>query len=450
MGHLDYTLHNQASSLMRRFHTAAAINTGMMAAAFRIAGISPIANELDAASRMHEQGANPYDKPAFGLTSTMIGDRQVAVREEIVQSKPFCNLLRFRRDTDRNDPKVLLVAPLSGHYATLLRGTVQELLPHHDVHITDWANARDVSMKAGRFGLDEYVGYVQDFLRTMGPNTHVIAICQPTVPTLAAASLMAARKDPGRPASLTLVAGPINTAAAPTEVTKLADTKPLSWFKNNVISTVPHGNAGVGRHVYPGFIQLTAFMAMNPERHARSARDMYNHLRRGDGQSAEKIEKFYKEYLAVLDLTEEFYLETVDRVFQRRLLANGQFTVADQLVNPAAITDIPLFTVEGGRDDISAPGQTSDAHRLCSGLNPALKHHFLCPEAGHYGTFEGRHFREQILPRIAFHIRADSVDKGLKYDEIPANTRLIPPNLWQPATPAVNPFSVAPKRDITL
>ncbi len=427
MGAQDYKLHEMMSHAAREASWAVSLQARVMSVAARFMGLGSLANEFSAAGEFLREGTKTYPKPAWGLPETTIDGKKARVTEEVVQNFPFMELRHFKRDTDRNDPKLLVVAPLSGHFATLLRGTVERMLPEHDVYVTDWRNARDVSMKAGKFDLDDYVDYVQKAIQTVGPNTHVLAVCQPTVPVLAAISLMAQNNAPNQPLSMTLMAGPIDTRAAPTEVTKLAEDKPMSFFKG-LISNVPHGHPGVGRHVYPGHLQLLSFIAMNPDRHMGSSRDLFNHLRKGDGESADKIREFYNEYNAVLDMTEEFYLQTIDKVFQRQLLARGALTVRNQLVTPSAIRNTALLTVEGGKDDISAAGQTFAAHRLCTGIPEAQKRHLLHPEVGHYGTFSGSRFRNEIAPVIISHIREAGLRNDLKYDGISADTGPMPSN----------------------
>lgn len=384
---------------------------------------------LHAYFTMIERATRQYKKPPFGLESTVIDGEQINVTEQISLEKPFGNLLHFARDTDRHDPKLLVVAPMSGHYATLLRGTVKALLPSHDVYITDWKNARDVRRQEGVFGFDEYVAYMRDFITHLGPNTHVLAVCQPTVPVLAAISLMAEDNDPNQPLTMTLMGGPIDPGANETDVTRFATKYPLDWFEHNVIETVPMGYAGYGRPVYPGFRQLSAFLAMNPGRHAKAHVEMFNQLCQGDGETAAKREKFYDEYLAVADLDAPFYLETIDKVFQRRLLANGLLDIGGRRVNPAAISQTALLTVEGEKDDISAPGQTYGAHRLCSGLPAQMKCHYLQPEVGHYGIFEGRKYRAEIAPRITGFIQKMAENKGVSYS--PYQGSVNQPNIYE-------------------
>ncbi|WP_029012977.1 polyhydroxyalkanoate depolymerase [Niveispirillum irakense] len=355
---------------------------------------------LAAGAELLERTTRRWGKPEFGLPTTRINGRDVAVTERVVLEKPFGNLVNFERAVPHDDPKLLLVAPLSGHYATLLRGTVQALLPHHDVYITDWADAKLVPLARGRFDLEDYIDYVMDFIRHLGPNTHVMAVCQPAVPVLAAVALMAQTDDDCQPASMTLMGGPIDTSAAPTVVTQLAENKDIGWFERNVITNVPFYYPGAMRQVYPGFIQLTGFMSMNLDRHVGEHVKLFRHLVRGDGESAEAHRKFYNEYLSVLDLTAEFYLQTVQQVFQERALPRGTMKWRGLTVDPSAITKTALLTVEGELDDISAPGQTIAAQHLCSSIPEAKKQNYMQKGVGHYGIFNGRKWREEIEPRV--------------------------------------------------
>lgn len=340
-------------------------------------------------------------RPAFGITKAPSGDAEVEVEEQVALSLPYGDLLRFAKKTvDAPQPKILVVAPLSGHFATLLRNTIATLLRDHDVYVTDWANARDVPVSAGRFGVDDYVEYVIRFLETMGPGSHVLAVCQPCVQTLAAVAVMSEEGNPAAPRSMTLMAGPIDTRESPTTVNDLAADKPLAWFRDNVIARVPRRFKGGGRRVYPGFLQLTAFMAMNIDRHRAAHQKLYRHLADGEVEEAAKIKDFYDEYFAVLDLTEEFYLETIDRVFQRADLASGVFTYRGRKVDTASIRKTALLTVEGGRDDICALGQTAAAHELCASLRPHLRRHHLQANVGHYGVFSGRRWEQEIYPVV--------------------------------------------------
>lgn len=387
---------------------------------------------ISASLEMAERFARDYTKPEFDLKDTKIDGKSVAVTEEVVSDKDFGALLHFKRDTDRNDPKLLIVAPMSGHFATLLRETVREMLPNHDVYITDWKDARGVPVSAGEFGLDEYIDYVKAFIKTIGPDTHVMAVCQPTVATLAAVSELASEKSDVQPASMTLMAGPLDTRAAETEVTKLAKSKSIDWFQENMIGQVPANYRGAGRYVYPGFVQLFSFMSMNPDAHTKKHIQLFADLLEGDIEKADKTKKFYDEYLAVADLPAKFYLDTVQKVFIDQQLAKGTLEHHGKRIDPAAIKNTPLLTVEGSEDDISAPGQTTAAHKMLSGLKASQKFHYLQEGVGHYGTFSGRNWREGIAPRITGFIREIGKQKGLDY--APAANAIVPEQ-WQPPAP---------------
>ena len=371
---------------------------------------TPFAQRIAAGYELMFRLGKDYEKPSFGITSVDIDGQRVSVIEDIALEKPFCKLLHFRKESRNtkaaNQPKVLLVAPLSGHHATLLRDTVKTLLPEHDVYITDWTDARMVSMDHGAFHLHDYVYYVQDFIRHLGPNLNVISVCQPTVPVLAAISLMASNKEPNLPKTMVMMGGPIDPRKAPTQVNDLATNKPFSWFENNVIYSVPPNYPGYGRRVYPGFLQHAGFVAMNPKRHAQSHWEFYLHLREGDNESAEEHRKFYDEYNAVLDMPAEYYLETIKTVFQDHALPLGTWEVEGQLVRPQDIKDVALLTIEGELDDISGLGQTRAAHELCAHIPKEMKQHFTAPKCGHYGIFSGRRWREVIAPKISEFIRA--------------------------------------------
>ncbi len=342
-----------------------------------------------------------HKRPAYDITHVETGNAQVTVREEVLLDLPFGDLLHFvKDDVVTTQPRVLVVAPMSGHFSTLLRSTVQTLLRDHDVYITDWKNARDVPLSAGRFGFDEYVDYVMTFLRHLGSDTHLVSICQPCVPALAAVALMSEDEDPATPRTLTLMGGPIDPNAAPTAVNDLANEKPMEWFEKNLISTVPLRYAGGGREVYPGFLQLSAFMSMNLSRHGAQHRELYQLLADGETTKARKIQDFYEEYFSVLDMTKEFYLETIDLVFQRALLAKGELTHRGRTIDPGQIRKTALLTVEGERDDVCAVGQTAAAHALCSGLSPSLKQQYVQAGVGHYGVFSGRKWENEVYPLV--------------------------------------------------
>lgn len=348
-----------------------------------------------------------HARPAFGIDAVVTENGRFAVTEEAVYATPFCTLQRFRKEPAiAGEPKVLLVAPISGHFATLLRGTVQTLLRDHDVYITDWHNVRDIPLSEGPFDLDTYIEHIIRFVDWLGPHTHLVAVCQPTVPALAAVALMAEEHHPHQPRSMTLMAGPIDCRINPTEVNHLATGKPIAWFERNLIGLVPLRFKGALRRVYPGFLQISAFISMNPDRHKASLHNMYNHFLDGDMDRAADIKDFYEEYLAMMDLPAEFYLETVQKVFQEYHLARGVLEYRGRTVNPAAIRKTALFTVEGARDDICAPGQTVAAHDLCSGLAPYRKLHHLQAAVGHYGVFNGERWEQQIYPRLREFIHA--------------------------------------------
>jgi len=341
----------------------------------------------------------PHGKPEFNLPTTTIAGKEVAVVEEVESRKPFGQLRHFTRPkAPKGQPKLLIVAPMSGHYATLLRGTVERLLPGHDIWITDWRDARLVPLSEGQFHLDDYVDYLIEWLEHIGPDTHVLAVCQPAVPAFAAACLMSAAKNPARPKTLSMMGGPIDTREAPTAVNTVATQRPYSWFEQNVIATVPFYYPGNGRKVYPGFLQLTGFMAMNWGNHLVSHWQMFRHLVEGDQESAESTKAFYDEYRSVCDMTAEFYLETIDVVFQRHLLPKGEMVHRGQKVDPAAITDIPLLAIEGERDDISGVGQTKAALKITPNLPDSEKEYLLAKKVGHYGIFNGRRWRNEIAP----------------------------------------------------
>ena len=361
---------------------------------------------------MHRLGKD-YEKPEFGIHQAIAHEHEIAIVERVALAKPFCQLKRFKRFSDdpdtiekmKADPVVLVVAPLSGHHSTLLRDTVRTLLRDHKVYITDWVDARMVPVDQGTFGLDDYVAYVQEFIRHIGAESlHVISVCQPTVPVLAAISLMASRGET-TPRSMTMMGGPIDPRRSPTSVNNLATRQPLSWFKGNVIHTVPTNYPGAGREVYPGFLQHAGFIAMNPSRHLNSHWDFYQDLVRGDLDDAESHRKFYDEYNAVLDMPAQFYLDTIAKVFQQFLLPRGVWDVAGERVDPSAIRRTALLTVEGELDDISGLGQTEAAHDLCTGIPAKARAHRVIEGAGHYGIFSGRRWRETVYPQVRDFIR---------------------------------------------
>jgi poly(3-hydroxybutyrate) depolymerase len=373
---------------------------------------TPFAQRIAAGYELMYRLGKDYEKPEFGIKTVSVQGKNVGVFEEIAEEKSFCRLIHFKKDPSAlaglKQPVVLLVAPLSGHHATLLRDTVRSLLSEHDVYITDWTDARMVPVSAGPFHLHDYIYYVQDFIRRLGPDLHVISVCQPTVPVLAAIALMATADDPKLPKTMTMMGGPIDPRKSPTQVNDLATKKPFSWFEDKVIYSVPANYPGFGRKVYPGFLQHAGFVAMNPRRHAQSHWDFYMHLREGDNESAEEHRKFYDEYNAVLDMPAEYYLETIKTVFQDFELPRGTWKVEGKLVRPQDIKTVALLTVEGELDDISGTGQTEAAHALCSGIPKAKKEHYVAVKCGHYGIFSGRRWREMICPKITDFIRAHS------------------------------------------
>lgn len=353
---------------------------------------------LSAAYELIARAGLTHSRPPYGIDSVKVGNREVAVSEEPALVTPFGTLLHFRKDIDMAQPRVLLVAPLSGHFATLLRNTVRTMLSEHDVFITDWHNARDVPAQDGRFGFDDYIGHLIRFLETMGPGGHIVAVCQPCVAALVATAVMAQGGNPATPRSMTLMAGPIDTRVNPTKVNELANSKPIEWFEKNLIATVPFRYRGAFRRVYPGFVQLSAFMSMNIERHVKAHRELYDNLAKGEIEKAEATKTFYDEYFAVLDLAAEFYLETVRIVFQEHRLPLGTLDYRGGRVEPAAIRRTTLLTVEGEKDDICAVGQTVAAHDLCSKLRPFRKKHHMQAGVGHYGVFSGSRWNNQIYP----------------------------------------------------
>lgn len=372
--------------------------------------INPIAQtymgrSVAASLDLFERVTRRYGKPTFGLTETVVGEIEASIVEERLLHKTFCTLLHFEKRWPENakpvkQPKLLIVAPMSGHYATLLRGTVQAMLPHADVYITDWVDARQVPLRYGSFDLDDYIDYVTEMLELLGPDVHVMAVCQPSVPVLAAVSLMAQRKNPRQPKSMILMGGPIDTRRNPTVVNRLAVARGVDWFRKNAVVKVPFPHPGYMRDVYPGFLQVTGFMTMNLDRHVDAHRELFWHLVEGDGDAAEKQTDFYDEYLSVMDLTAEFYLQTVEKVFVNHELPRGLFRHRGDKVDPSAITKTALMTIEGERDDISGVGQTEAAHDLCTTLVPEKKVHLLQKGVGHYGVFNGSRFRADAVPRI--------------------------------------------------
>ncbi|MDF1610450.1 polyhydroxyalkanoate depolymerase [Hoeflea sp. YIM 152468] len=383
-----------------------------------------LGRSLAAGLEVFERTTRRYAKPEFGLDQTKLVTGPVSVREKTVWSRPFCNLVHFERALPANhrpDPKILLVAPMSGHYATLLRGTVETLLPSAEVYVTDWTDARIVPVSEGRFDLDDYIDYIISMLHALGPDTHVIAVCQPSVPVLAAVAVMEENGDKFVPSTMTLMGGPIDTRISPTGVNELAQAKPIEWFEDNVTMQVPWPLPGFSRQVYPGFLQLSGFMTMNLDRHMIAQKDFFVHLVKDDGDSAERHREFYDEYLAVMDMTAEFYLQTVDTVFIKHSLPKGEMMHRDRKVDTAAIRNVALLTVEGENDDISGLGQTKAAQTICPNIPDAMRHHYVQPKVGHYGVFNGSRFRSEIAPRILDFVRTHALDNRAK----PAAPRLV-------------------------
>jgi poly(3-hydroxybutyrate) depolymerase len=392
-----YQVHSDIMVPVRSWATAALRGFGQP-----LAGVADnaVLRNLSAAYEIIARTGLTHARPAFGIDSVTVGNREVAVHEHAALTTPFGTLLHFKKDIDTPQPRVLVVAPLSGHFATLLRGTVRTMLPEHDVYITDWHNVRDVPLIHGRFGFDEYIGHLISFLEALGPGAHVLAVCQPCVAVLVAAAVMAQAGNAAQPRSMTLMAGPIDTRVNPTKVNELANSKPMEWFERNLIASVPLRYPGAFRRVYPAFVQLAAFMSMNVERHMKAHRELYDNLAKGELEKAQVTKAFYDEYFAVLDLTAEFYLETVRLVFQECALPLGKLQWQGEPVEPRAIKRTMLLTVEGERDDICAVGQTAAAHDLCTGLRPYLKRHHMQAGVGHYGVFSGNRWTNQIYPLV--------------------------------------------------
>jgi poly(3-hydroxybutyrate) depolymerase len=405
-----------------RYYASSPLRMGAKAARefwgspFNPMGQTLLGRRITAGADLIEGATRRYGKPSWNIDTVRVGQVDVRVRQTTVWESPWCRLIQFDRDmADMRragkfslDPAVLIVAPLSGHYATLLRGTVEAFLPDHAVFVTDWKNARDVPMMEGRFDFHDFVDHIRTMLAVLGPRPSVVAVCQPGPAVLAAAALMAEDNDPSRPASMAFMGSPMDARKSPTATNRLAKEKPFAWFSSNMIYTVPSPYPGALRRVYPGFVQLASFMSMNQARHQEAHNKYFEDLVAGDGDEADKHREFYDEYLSVMDLTEEFYLQTIDIVFQKHLLAKGELTHRDRKVKPELITDIGLMTVEGENDDISGVGQTQAAHGLCKRLPPELKELYVAPKVGHYGVFNGRRFREDIYPRVRdFILKAD-------------------------------------------
>ena len=416
-----YQLYETQRALMAPFSEFASASAKLYDHPLSPFAHAPMAQRMSAGFDLLHRLAKEYEKPAFNITAANVDGVTIAVQEQEAVVKPFCRLLRFKRFTDnpqaldtmKGQPTVLVVAPLSGHHSTLLRDTVKSLLHDHKVFITDWTDARMVPVEAGAFRLDDYVEYVQDFIRHCGPNVHVISVCQPTVPVLAAVSLMASRGE-ATPLSMTMMGGPIDARKSPTSVNNLATTKSFNWFETNVSFRVPQNFPGAGRAVYPGFLQHTGFVAMNPDRHMSSHYDYFRDLIRGDDDSADSHRQFYDEYNAVLDMPAEYYLDTIKTVFQDFALVNGTWHVNGELVKPQDITTTALLTIEGELDDISGAGQTRAAHDLCSGVPSSRAFHYDAEGAGHYGIFSGRRWRDKVYPEVRSFIQ--------RFDAAPAAT----------------------------
>jgi len=407
-----YALHEMQHAMLAPFEAMAGATHALFSQPHSPWAHVPGARTVAASNELVLRLVRRYAKPAWGLAETVVDGQTVPVTIEEAVVRPFCRLLHFRRElpagVKRADPTVLVVAPLSGHHATLLRDTVRTMLPEHEVYVTDWVDARLVPLREGHFHLDDYVAYVQQFIRFLGPQVHVVSVCQPTVPVLAAVSLMASRGEEVAPLSMTMMGGPIDTRRSPTAVNNFATGRPLSWFESRVIQRVPATYPGVGRRVYPGFLQHISFILMNADRHIDAHREFFGHLVVGDGESAASHRRFYDEYNAVLDMAAEYYLETLRVVFKEHALPNGAWIVDGEAVRPADITRTALFTIEGELDDISGVGQTQAAHDLCRGIPAERRDHFLVEGVGHYGIFSGRRYRENIYPRIRDFIRRNA------------------------------------------
>ena len=399
-----YQMHELQRSIMEPWRWWAQASVDALQSPLSPLSLVPSSNRAAAGFDLMLRLTGRYERPPFAITQVHVDGRPADITESVLLDKPFCQLRHFAKSTSRKgEPHVLVFAPLSGHFATLLRDTVRTMLPDHNVTITDWKDAREVSLAEGPFHFDDYVAYVQEFIRVMqqraGGKLHIVSVCQPTVPVLAAVSLMAAHGEK-LPTSMTMMGGPIDARKNPTSVNDFATRRPLWWFEQNVIQRVPVKYPGAMRRVYPGFLQLTGFIAMNPEKHLESHQEYYKHLVAGDGESAETHRRFYDEYNAVMDLPAEYYLDTIVRVFQEQSLGRGTLVVAGELVNPAAIRNTALFTIEGELDDISGSGQTAAAHTLCTNMSSTRTQHLTAPGVGHYGIFSGRKYRETIYPKI--------------------------------------------------
>jgi len=410
-----YSFHELAYLSATPFRLGAQAARQFWQSPFNPASQTALGRTAYASAELFESLTRRYGKPDWGLETVTIDGKSVRTTQQVVWSSPWCKLVRFARhigDLKRarkpaSAPAVLIVAPLSGHYATLLRGTVETFLQDHDVYVTDWMNARQVPMLEGRFDFHDYIDHIRSMLTAIGPRAHVVGVCQPGPPVLAACALMAEDRDPNRPASMTFMGSPIDARLSPTVTNQLAEARPFTWFKSNMIHTVPWPYPGFGRRVYPGFVQLYSFMSMNEDKHIDAHRRYFDDLVAGDGDGVEKHEAFYDEYLSVLDLTEEFYLQTIDIVFQRHLLAKQQLDHRGRRVDLTKVEDIGLMTVEGEKDDISGVGQTQAAHTLCTSIPDDRRVLYVQPEVGHYGVFNGRRFENEIYPRVRDFIAAN-------------------------------------------
>ncbi len=397
---------------------------------FNPASYTPVGRGAAAALELFERTTRRYRKPRWGIDTTSVDGREVGVRERTLLTKPFGRLIHFERDVSearrRRDPKVLIVAPMAGHFPTLLRGTVRDMLPDHEVYVTEWRDARRVPRAEGPFDLDDYIDYLTEFFRFFRGDVHVMAVCQPTVPVFAAISLMEAKGDPFVPHSMILMAGPIDARESPTEVNRFATARTLNWFERNVITPVPWPHPGVMRLVYPGFLQLSGFMGMNLDRHLTAHRDLFHNLIRGDGDSADKHREFYDEFLAVMDLTAEYYLQTIDTVFLKHALPKGEMLHRGVTIDPSKVRRVALMTVEGEKDDITGLGQTHAAQSLCKNLPAPLRLRYTQDGVGHYGVFNGSRFRTEIAPKIRAFVSAHQRRKGLlarAFDSLTAPTK---------------------------
>jgi poly(3-hydroxybutyrate) depolymerase len=401
-----YHFHDWSRATLMPFRLAAEATKATFQNPYFPAAHTQFGRSIAAGAELFERTTRHFVKPEFGLTTTRIFGETIRVDEETVMTKPFCRLLHFKRHIKNSDPRVLIVAPMSGHHATLLRGTVEAMLPDHDVYITDWVDAKIVPLSKGKFDLEDFISYVIDFIRLLGPDVHVLAVCQPAPAVLCAVSLLAQMNDPAQPRSMTLMGGPIDTRVSKTIVTEMAQKDhPIGWFEHSMVHSIPFYYPGAHRLVYPGFLQLQGFIWMNVERHVGAHIKLFQDLVKGYGEGAAAHRKFYDEYLSVMDVPGEFYLQTVERVFQKHDLALGKFTWNGQLVKPEMIKKTALLVIEGEHDDISAPGQTRPALDLCSGLDKSMKKAHLQAGVGHYGIFNGRKWRENILPIVHGFIR---------------------------------------------